>query len=230
MGEIDLAPTDESFPHHWRAERLARRPLILPRLHFTYPAEAEEVERGALEVLIYPGQAKGEAPEGKLVDESGQAEQTDLERPPGMLDSVQSVDAASSRANPPFLATCALGFRDPAVPTGIWTTPHPDWLCAVAGGYAYLINAADPRRFVMIEQRPVLTVLPVPGEDLLLFIGHTSIVAWGHSGERWRSAKLSDEGIAIERVEGGVLHGRGWTMRTDREGPFLLDLKTGALQ
>jgi len=45
---------DLSFPHSWQAEILAARPLILPPRHFVYPREAEEVERGALEVLVRP--------------------------------------------------------------------------------------------------------------------------------------------------------------------------------
>ena len=47
----------------------------------------------------------------------------------------------------PFLATCALGFRDPAAPIGIWSTPSPEEICAVAGGYAYLIDTTAPERF-----------------------------------------------------------------------------------
>src|SRR5208337_1156716 len=43
-----------SFPHRWQAEVLQARPLILPARHFVYPHEAEEVERGALEVLVRP--------------------------------------------------------------------------------------------------------------------------------------------------------------------------------
>jgi hypothetical protein len=57
MKESSSAPTpapivDLTFPHNWQAEILAARPLILPKRHFVYPLNAEEVERGALEVLI----------------------------------------------------------------------------------------------------------------------------------------------------------------------------------
>jgi len=48
------ARVDLSFPHAWQADILRERPLILPPRHFTYPREAEEVERGALEVLVRP--------------------------------------------------------------------------------------------------------------------------------------------------------------------------------
>lgn len=178
---------DCSFARRWQAEVLAARPLILPPRHFVYPAEAEEVERGALEVMVRP--ADGE----------------------------------------PFLATCALGFRDPAAPTGIWTAPNPDELCAVSGGYAYVIDASSPERFTMIEYRPVLQVLPVPTENLLLFVGHHAILAWGAQGEAWRTAKLSDEGVTVTGIEGGVLRGLGWKMLTDKETPFALDVRTGLL-
>lgn len=180
---------DLSFPHHWQAEILAARPQILPRRHFVYPRAAEEVERGALEVMIRPGESHTQ----------------------------------------PFLATCALGFRDPAAPTGLWSTPKPETICAVAGGYAYLIDTTAPERFTMIPYRPVLEVRAVVAEGLLLFVGHHSILAWGSSEQAWESEILSDEGVTIAGIDGGVLRGRGWTMRSDSERAFALDLRTGLL-
>lgn len=178
---------DFSFPHRWQAEALAARPMILPTRHFVYPREVEEIERGALEVLVRPG---------------GEGEE-------------------------PFLATCALGFRDPAAPTGLWSAPHPDWLCAVSGGYAYMIDTAAPGQFAMIAYRPVLEVCVAVTEGLLLFVGHRSILAWGRDGQVWESEKLSDEGVTITAVEGGVLRGMGWEMLSDKETPFALDLRSG---
>jgi len=188
---------DLSFPHAWRAEVLAARPLILPPRHFVYPREAEEVERGALEVLIRPG-------------------------PIG-------TEIAGPDAGEPFLATCALGFRDPSAPTGIWSTPKPEEICAVAGGYAYLIDTVAPERFTMIHYRPVMRILPAVAEGLLLFAGHRSILAWGRNGQAWESETLSDEGVTILGVADGVLRGAGWKMRTDKETLFAIDLRNGAL-
>lgn len=180
---------DMSFPHNWQAEILAARPLILPPHHFVYPRAADEVERGALEVMIRPN----------------------------------AQDAQ------PFLATCALGFRDPAAPTGLWSSPEPEKLCAVAGGYAYLIDTAAPDRFTMIPYRPVLEVRAVVAEGLLLFVGHHSILAWGSSGQAWESAKLSDEGVDLAGIDDGVLRGKGWQMMSDNEKPFALDLRSGGI-
>jgi len=187
-----------SFPHHWQAEILPGRPLILPTPHFVYPREAEEVERGALEVLIRP--------------HAEPSEETIPEHPPFAQE---------------FLATCALGFKDPSVPTGLWSTPNPDEICALSGGYAYMIDTIAPERFTVIAFRPVMEVLPQPDEGLLLFIGHHAILAWGAHGQAWQSEKLSSEGITLEDVDGPILHGLGWDLMTDRETPFALDLRTG---
>jgi hypothetical protein len=93
---------DLTFAPEWRAEILPSRPLILPSRQFVYPVQVEEVERGALEIMIRPA------------------------------------------AGLPFLATCALGFSSSGVPTGVWACPDPAWICAVAGGYAYLIDTREP--------------------------------------------------------------------------------------
>ena len=187
------APTfDGTLEHHWTAEILPNRPMILPSRHFVYPAQVEEVERGALEVLVQPAGAMA------------------------------------------FLATCALGFRDPKAPTGLWAMPDPDWLCAISGGYAYLIDTAAPERFVHLRYRPVLEVLAVRAgdaqsarADLILFVGHVSVLALGRECEAWESPRLSWEGLTGLRIEGNTLHGLGWDMKTDKDLPFALDLKTG---
>lgn len=178
---------DLSFEHSWEAEIFESRPLILPPRHFVYPREVDEVERGALEVMV---------------------------RPAG--------DGAQ-----PFLATCALGFRDPAAPTGLWAAPNPAEMCAVSGGYAYMIDTGAPERFTFLTLRPVLEVRAASDAGLLLFVGHRTILAWGAAGEAWQSGKLSDEGVTVTRIEREVLHGLGWNMMTDKETPFALDLKTG---
>ncbi len=173
------------FARNWKAQILATRPLILPRLHRVYPLEVEEVERGALEVMITP-------------------------------------EGGSN-----FLATCALGFNAPSLPTGLWSCPHPDWLCAIAGGYAYLINTLAPDVFEQVEYKPVVEVLPVLDAGLLIFSSFHTLVAYGVEGKRWKTQKLTSEGLRLGEVIDGKLHGWGWDMRTDREIPFVVDLETG---
>lgn len=176
---------DESFAHSWQVEVLPARPLIVPSRHFTYPRKAEEVERGALELMIRP--ASGEA----------------------------------------FLATCALGFAAESAPTGVWACPDPDMLCAVAGGYAYLIETRNPANFEQVEYRPVLEVRALPQHGLLLFAGHHALTAYDREGRRWQTERLSWEGVAITSVDGWTLRGTGWELMTDRDVEFALDLRTG---
>ncbi len=193
----------EAFPHRWHARILPARPLILPSRHFIYPRDAEEVERGALELMITPAQAP-----------SPVAASAPAQNHPGSL---------------PFLATCALGFRDPHAPTGIWSAPHPDMLCAVSGGYAYMIDTLDPQHFTMLPYRPVFAVVPAIESGLLLFAGSRSVLAWGRDGQAWESERLSDEGLTLGTIDAGILHGRGWHLMTDRETSFALDLRNGRL-
>ncbi len=180
-----MATIDLTFPHDWTAEILAERPLILPRQRFIYPKYAEEVERGALEVIVRP---------------------TGVEV---------------------FLGTFALGFADPAAPTGVWSCPDPQWMCAVAGGYAYIVNTRHPEEFVQVEYRPVLEIRALPERRLLLFAGHHALTAWGARGKAWETARLSWEGVQITDIEGRWLRGAGWDMRTDKDVPFRVDLETG---
>jgi hypothetical protein len=180
-----MTTVDFTFAHDWSAEILSERPLKLPRRWFFFPRYAEEVERGALEVMVQP--ASGE----------------------------------------PFLGTFALGFSDPLAPTGLWSCPDPRWLCAVAGGYAYLVNTTQPEEFTQVEYRPVLEVRALREQQLLLFAGHYALAAWSAQGKKWETARLSSEGVQITGIEGQTLHGLGWDMMADRDVPFTVDLDTG---
>jgi hypothetical protein len=131
-------------------------------------------------------------------------------------------------AAPNYLATCALGFRDPSLPTGIYPCPRPDDLLALAGGYAYLIDTQQPTRCLHLPLRPVTAVLPAPEAGLILLAGFHHVLALDATGTRWQSGRLSWEGITLTEVREGQLHGLGWHMQTDREMPFTVDLDTGA--
>jgi hypothetical protein len=129
-----------------------------------------------------------------------------------------------------FLATCALGFTDPAMPTGVFACPNPVQMCAVAGGYAYVIDTAQPEHSTHIGLKPVVEVRPLVAQKLLLFVGFHSMLAWGREGLAWESARLSWEGVRIIGIDGNLLHGMGWNLLTDREVAFSLDLLTGQHQ
>lgn len=126
-----------------------------------------------------------------------------------------------------FLATCALGFTDPSMPTGVFACPNPDELCAVAGGYAYIVDTTRPERSTHIALKPVVEVRSLAEQNLLLFTGFHNIVAWGEGGLAWQTARLSWEGLRITAIEGNALLGFGWNLMTDKEVAFAVDLLTG---
>ncbi len=129
-----------------------------------------------------------------------------------------------------FLATCALGFTSPSMPTGVFACPDPQQMCAVAGGYAYIIDTAQPEHTTHISLKPAVEVKSLHHHELLLFTGFHSIVAWGKNGLAWETARLSWEGVRITSIEDTMLHGMGWNLRTDREVAFSVDLLTGLHQ
>jgi hypothetical protein len=128
---------------------------------------------------------------------------------------------------PNFLATCALGFKEPSVPSGVWTCPNPAQMLAVSGGYAYLVDMATPERCVHLPLKPAAAVLSIPDEGLIVLAGFHHAIALDAHGVRWTSGRLSWEGVTLGEVREGKLHGLGWSMPLDRELPFVLDLATG---
>jgi hypothetical protein len=126
-----------------------------------------------------------------------------------------------------FLSTCALGFREPSLPSGVWACPGADDLLAVAGGYAYLVNTLEPAKCVHLPLKPVAAILAAPEDGLLLLAGFHHVIAVGIDGLAWESEKVSWEGVAMGEVVGGVLHGTGWNMQSDKDVSFVMDLRTG---
>ena len=141
----------------------------------------------------------------------------------GALELLVRVDGGGS-----FLATCALGFRSAEVPTGVWGCPRLEEMCAVAGGYAYVIDTRRPEVSTHMEMRPVVWVEEVVEAGLLLFAGFHTVAAWGREGMAWETGRLSWEGLRMGAVEGEVLHGWGWDVMSDTEVAFTVDLRTGA--
>ncbi len=134
------------------------------------------------------------------------------------------------RARPgvaPVLATFALGFADLSLPHGIWSCPNPEQICAVAGGYAYIIQADQPDQWMQIPYRPVTAIYPAAEQNLLIFAGFHKLWALGAEGQAWETERLSWEGLRVTGVTAEKLDGYGWDFKTDGEIAFTVDLATG---
>lgn len=125
-----------------------------------------------------------------------------------------------------FLAQCALGFAGSGVATGVWPTPNPHHLLAVAGGYAYRIDTSAPEHTALLPLKPVVAVRAAAAALVLVGFHALGIVT---AHDTWQSPRISWEGITITAIDGQQVHGTGWDLRTDRELPFTLDLQTRRL-
>lgn len=125
------------------------------------------------------------------------------------------------------MATFALGFDEPSLPYGIWSCPNPRKICAVAGGYAYVVDVDRPDKWMQIPYRPVTWVDAAPKQKLLLFASFHSLWALGVEGRAWETGRLSWEGLRVTGIDDQLVHGFGWDLETDLEVPFTVDLATG---
>lgn len=125
------------------------------------------------------------------------------------------------------LATFALGFADPTLPHGVWSCPNPRQICAIAGGYAYILDVERPEQWMQIPYRPVTWVGSASDQNLLLFAGFHRLWALGTKGKAWETDRLSWEGLRMTGIESHQLHGFGWDLTSDMEVPFTVDLATG---
>ncbi len=125
------------------------------------------------------------------------------------------------------MATFALGFADPSLPHGVWSCPNPRQVCALAGGYAYVVDIDQPEKWMQIPYRPVTWVNVAPEQKLLLFASFHRLWALGVEGKAWETGRLSWEGLRVSGTDGQRLHGFGWDLETDSEVPFTVDLATG---
>jgi hypothetical protein len=126
-----------------------------------------------------------------------------------------------------YLVTCALGYRDPSMPSGVWGCPSAAEICAVAGGYAYVASVLSPEKCLQIPMKPVVEVHAAVEAGLLLFVGFHTILAWGREGKVWETGRLSWEGVRVTAVSATEAVGFGWDLRADLEVEFRVDLRTG---
>jgi hypothetical protein len=125
------------------------------------------------------------------------------------------------------MGTFALGFADQSLPHGVWSCPNPRQMCAIAGGYAYVIDVERPEQWFQIPYRPVTWVDAAPEQQLLLFASFHRLWALGVDGKAWETSRLSWEGLRVTGSDGHQLWGFGWDLETDTEVPFTVDLVTG---
>jgi hypothetical protein len=109
--------------------------------------------------------------------------------------------------------------------------PHLDgtsWI-VIAGGQAYVIDPEE-RRLLAVFGGYINMALAVPSANLLVTDNGVWLEAWDKSGLRWRSRRISWDGMRDLRIENGKIKGEAWSAPDDCEYPFAVDLTTGAVE
>ncbi|WP_147439756.1 hypothetical protein [Corallococcus sp. CA049B] len=106
--------------------------------------------------------------------------------------------------------------------------PDPEKLCVVSRGAGYLVTARDPSAWEAVQVMPVTDVRAVPSAGVVVFADFTEMVAYGAEGLRWRTKRLSWDGLKIIQVTERSIIGEYWDMRTEMMQTFEVDLSSGA--
>jgi hypothetical protein len=111
--------------------------------------------------------------------------------------------------------------------TGVFSYPDPGLLCAITGGQGYIVDVFEPASWMHMDPIPITQTAESQPAGLLLIADFTTVTAYGSEGRRWRTARLSWDGIELSGTTAKELHGLGWNAPRDEWVEFVVDLATG---
>jgi hypothetical protein len=130
----------------------------------------------------------------------------------------------------PWLGTFAFGTIGSKGASGVFTTPSPHRLCVVATGAGYIVSASAPATWEPVRATPIIDVRPIFAQGLIVFASFTDLVAYGPTGIKWRTKRLSWDNLKITEVTNDFIKGEFWDIRSEGMERFLVDLTTGGHQ
>ena len=105
--------------------------------------------------------------------------------------------------------------------------PNPHWVCVVAEGQGYLINANVPTSWERIAIIPILDVRPIQARQIIVFADHTRLMAYGLSGMQWKTKRLVWDALTITEVTEELIRGKGCDAGNGETVYFTVDLSSG---
>jgi|HubBroStandDraft_4_1064222.scaffolds.fasta_scaffold700856_1 hypothetical protein len=109
--------------------------------------------------------------------------------------------------------------------------PHLDGksLIVIAGGQAYVVDVLE-RRLLSVFGGNIDAALFVHPEGPLVICNGIWLEARDNTGLRWRSRRISWDGMSDLRVENDKILGQAWSPLDNREYPFAVDVATGSVE
>ena len=129
-----------------------------------------------------------------------------------------------------WLGTFAFGQVTPKGVSGIFTTPDPQRLCVVSSGEGYLVSANTPTEWEAIRATPILDVRSIRAQGIIVFADYTTLVAYGQTGMKWKTKRLTWDSLKITEVTDAFIKGEFWDIRSEATASFVVDLATGTHQ
>jgi hypothetical protein len=111
-------------------------------------------------------------------------------------------------------------------PSGVYSGPDHDDVCVVSRGQGYIVKASAPDVWEEIAASPLLEVRSMPEARLLIFRTPWELAAYGVSGLKWRTDRLSVEGLRILETTGSFVRVES-DPGSGGEQEILIDLRTG---
>lgn len=161
----------------------------------------------------------------KVLDELPGAGQLVRYYPPGTSSGQDGIIVAVTPASAPaWMGMFARGMQGT---TRVIAMPDDESLCVISRGAGYLVRAAEPDAWSEVDVTPILDAYVINAASLVIFASFTELVAFGVSGERWRTERLALDGFTITRVTADSIVGEYWDLQTEAMQTFEVDLASG---
>ena len=100
----------------------------------------------------------------------------------------------------------------------------------MAKGAGYLVSANSPTRWEPVNATPIIDVRPISAHGIIVFASFTDLVAYGQSGIKWKTRRLTWDGLRITDITAKSIKGEFWDSRSAAMATFVVDLTTGTDQ
>jgi len=111
--------------------------------------------------------------------------------------------------------------------SGVFPTPCENTVCVINKGQGYWVPVLNPQNFKYIPSIPIKEMFKIFEVGLVIFKDNVSLVAYDKKGLRWRTPRISYDGIRIEKVDSLMMTGWVWDGPSDTDVHFSIILENG---
>lgn len=126
----------------------------------------------------------------------------------------------------PWTGAFARGFASNDFLSGVFGWPDGKSVAVVAAGYGYAVNVAT-KTWRRLEPMPITDVRVAADLKLIVLSDFTNMFAYDGEKSRWKSERLSWDGITVTKQATNHLFGLAWDAIDNKEVEFVVDLRNG---